>query len=69
MSNEDRTLVAYLQSHKPAYRRFTEAEKRRIVDRLKEPGMFVKALAWIEGIPVNYIYRFKKQLEVVSNED
>jgi transposase-like protein len=62
-TDEIRTLDEYLESHKRANTRFTEAEKRRIVARLNEPGMFIKALAWIEGIPPNYIYRFKKQLE------
>jgi transposase-like protein len=61
--DEPRTLQTFLKLHRPKNRR-SDDEKRRILGLVgTEPGMSITAVAWINRIPLNYLYRWQRQLQ------
>jgi transposase-like protein len=66
--NEERTLEQYMKLHKPKNRR-SDDEKRAILAQVgSKPGMTVSAVAWLNRIPVNYLYRWQQQLDHTEGE-
>ena len=56
---------------KPSRRRWTDGEKRSILDECKQPKMSVSAVSKKYGIPTNQLFQWRRQFEIgiVARQD